>query len=146
MSTTLSSKATGTIRETLDSWHRAVLAGDVPAITSHYSDDVLAFDAIAQLQFKGLPAYRDHWTACMSMCSGMIFEIHDLKITSAEDIGFATYLCLCGGTDESGEQKTSWMRVTACFQKIAGEWKIVHEHYSAPFDPMSGEALLALQP
>jgi ketosteroid isomerase-like protein len=38
------------------------------------------------------------------------------------------------------------MRATICFRKINGEWKVVHEHYSAPFDMESGKALFDLEP
>jgi ketosteroid isomerase-like protein len=27
------------------------------------------------------------------------------------------------------------MRATACFRKIGGRWRVVHEHVSLPFDP-----------
>jgi ketosteroid isomerase-like protein len=38
------------------------------------------------------------------------------------------------------------MRVTACYRREAGQWRIVHEHWSAPFDMMSGTALFNLEP
>lgn len=37
---------------------------------SHYAPDVLAFDAILRLRFKGAEAYRDHWQASLAMCPG----------------------------------------------------------------------------
>jgi uncharacterized glyoxalase superfamily protein PhnB len=36
----------------------------------------------------------------------------------------------------------TWMRVTACFKRIEGRWRIVHEHVSVPFNPMTGEAVM----
>jgi ketosteroid isomerase-like protein len=113
---------------------------------SHYAPDIVAFDAIAQLQFKGVEAYRKHWEACLSMCPGpMIFEIHELTITAADDVAFGHYLTRCGAI-ENGEEKASWMRVTVGYRKTNGEWMIVHEHFSAPFDPHSSKALLELEP
>jgi hypothetical protein len=32
------------------------------------------------------------------------------------------------------------------FGKTNGKWMIVHEHFSAPFDPESGKSLLNLEP
>ncbi|MOA70344.1 hypothetical protein D3C78_1991570 [compost metagenome] len=52
----------------------------------------------------------------------------------------------CGGADEQGQVKGSWMRATAGYQRIGGQWRIVHEHWSAPFDMASGAALSELQP
>jgi ketosteroid isomerase-like protein len=36
--------------------------------------------------------------------------------------------------------------VTFGCRKTNGKWKIAHEHFSAPFDPVSGKALFDLQP
>jgi ketosteroid isomerase-like protein len=38
------------------------------------------------------------------------------------------------------------MRVTVCLRKSGGRWAVAHEHFSAPFDPESGMALLDLAP
>lgn len=51
------------IREQMDSWLKAVLAMDIDDIVSHYSPDILAFDAVSQLQCKGIDAYKKHWQA-----------------------------------------------------------------------------------
>lgn len=135
------------VRDLLDSWHKAVVAGDLDAIMSHYAPDIRSFDAIAQLQFQGEEAYRKHWETCLSMCPGaMTFEIHDLSITAGDDLAFCHYLCRCGGPDENGEVKTSWMRATVCCRNINGRWLVVHEHFSSPFDPVSGKALFEVQP
>lgn len=36
--------------------------------------------------------------------------------------------------------------MTVCYRKIDGDWKVVHEHFSTPFDTQSGKALFELQP
>jgi ketosteroid isomerase-like protein len=61
-------------------------------------------------------------------------------------VAFCHYLFRCGGTGPDGEEHVGWMRVTVCFRKANGTWVIVHEHFSAPFDPQSGKALLDLEP
>jgi len=135
------------VRALIDKWLSAVRANDLDGIASHYAPDILAFDAIAQLQFKGVDAYKKHWQACLAVCPGaMTFEIHDLSITAGDDVAFSHCLCWCGGTDENGEEKASWMRMTAGYRKANGKWKVVHEHFSAPFDMESGKALFDLQP
>ena len=136
------------IQSLMDSWLRAVKAMDVEQIMSHYAHDLLAFDAVSQLQFKGAEAYGKHWRTCMALCPGpTIFEVHDSEITAGDDVAFAHYLIRCGGIDdETSEERASWMRGTVCFRKISGEWKIVHEHFSVPFEMESNKALLDLQP
>ena len=135
------------IRDLLKSWRDAAEAKDVERIVSHYAPEILAFDAIAQLQFKGRDAYKQHWQACMSMCPGpMIFEIHDLDIATQGDLAFGHYLSRCGTTGPDGEEKAGWMRATVGCRKVNGKWLIVHEHFSAPFDLESGKALFDLKP
>jgi uncharacterized protein (TIGR02246 family) len=135
------------VRNLIEGWRKAAVAKDVDAILLHYAPDIVAFDAIAQLRFRGRDAYRKHWEACLSMCPGqMIFEVHDLNIAAGGDLAFCHYLSLCGGTGENGEAKTGWMRATAGCRKIDGKWMIVHEHFSAPFEIESGKALFDLQP
>jgi uncharacterized protein (TIGR02246 family) len=135
------------VRDLINSWVKAVHAGDIDRIMSHYAPDILAFDAISQLQFKGADAYTKHWKACLAMCKGpMTFEVHDLNITAGDDLAFCHYLGRCGGTGEDGEEKVGWMRVTVCCRTEKGKWMVVHEHFSAPFDFESGKALTDLQP
>jgi ketosteroid isomerase-like protein len=135
------------LRELLQEWAQAAGRGDIDAIMAHYAPDIRSFDAIAQLQFKGADAYRKHWQACMEMCSGpMIFEIHDLSVTNGDDIAFGHYLLRCRQIAEDGKEQAGWMRGTSCWRKRGGRWAIVHEHFSAPFDPASGKTLLDLKP
>jgi len=135
------------IRRLLEQWAKAVRAKDLDGIVAHYAPDILAFDGIGPLQFKGRDAYGRHWEACLEMCSGpMIFEIHELDIEARNDLAFGHYLGRCGGTGADGKEQAGWFRVTVCCRKTNGRWKVAHEHFSAPFDPESGKALLGLEP
>ncbi|MGE7956389.1 YybH family protein [Pseudomonas sp. NPDC089530] len=135
------------IRSLIDAWRQAVMVKDIDRIVSYYADDITSFDAVAALQFKGKEAYRAHWKACMEVCPGPgIFDFEQLRVVAAGDIAFAHWLAHCGGTDDKGETKACWMRVSAGYQRLGGQWKVVHEHWSAPFDMQSGTALFDLQP
>ncbi|UTN77365.1 hypothetical protein NMC42_08010 [Pseudomonas aeruginosa] len=46
------------IRQLIEDWRAAVRASDVPRIVSYYAEDIVAFDAILQLQFKGATPTR----------------------------------------------------------------------------------------
>ena len=135
------------IRRLIDDWAEAVRASDLDRIMAAYAPDILSFDAIAQLQFKGAEAYRKHWKACIAMCTGpMIFEVHDLAIEAGDDVAFGHYLVRCGGTGPDGKEQTGWMRGTVCCRRRSGRWLVAHEHFSVPFDMASGKALLGLEP
>lgn len=134
------------VRNVINSWQKAVSTCNLDNIMVFYAPDILSFDAISQLQFRGIAAYREHWQACMEMCKNdLVFAIHELHVTAADDVAFGHYLTRCGSASQ-GEEKASWMRGTMCLRRIKGSWKIVHEHFSSPFDPASGKALFDLKP
>lgn len=135
------------IRAVTDAWAQAMRDTDLSGIIKHYTPDVVAFDAVNQLQFVGIDAYGKHWDYCLKACPGpMTFEIKDMVTHAEKDVAFSFFLCRCGGSDEKGEEKSSWMRVTRGLRKINGVWLAVHEHFSCPFDMESGMALFDLQP
>ena len=47
---------------------------------------------------------------------------------------------------KNGNEVGFWVRWTACFRKIDGNWLIVHDHVSVPTDFATGKALLDLEP
>ena len=144
---TVQTTAEDEIRASVGSWVKAVVARDIEAIMSHYAPDVVSFDAILALQFKGRDAYRRHWEACLDMCAGeMAFDVHELAVATDRDVAFCHYLLTCGAINEQGEKQVGWMRATVCYRAIGDRWLIVHEHFSAPFDMESGKALLELKP
>jgi PhnB protein len=135
------------VRATIDNWMRAIEARDLEAILSNYASNVVAFDAIQQLQFKGADAYGKHWKACFDMCPGdMIFRAGELDIQAENDLAVVHGLIRCGMKDDGGDEKTSWMRMTSSYRREGDKWKIVHEHFSAPFDMRTTKALFDLEP
>lgn len=136
------------VRTLIDDWVTAFCAKDIDGIMSCYAPDVLAFDAIMELQFKGAEAYRRQFETGFTYMPGpILFEVHGLNVTARDDVAFGHYLarCGCGGTDANGEEKAGWLRVTVGCRRTDGRWRIVHEHCSSPFDPQSGR-VLNLQP
>ena len=135
------------IQALINTYREAVMTKNVDKVIALYADDIVSFDAIKALQFKGKAAYRAHWEACMEMCSGPhVFEFHEIAIETADNLAFAHWVTHCGGTNDKGETQSCWMRATACYRPVNGTWKIAHEHWSAPFDPMSGSTLFDVQP
>lgn len=145
--TTTAADSEAQIRRRLDDWVAAVSAKDIEGIMSVYAPDVVAFDAIAQLQFKGADDFRAHWQECLSFTEGpMRFELHELTVAADGDVAFCHHLICCGGTTKDGEEQVGWTRGTVGWRRIDGQWMIVHAHYSAPFDMASGKAMFDLEP
>ena len=133
------------IRQLIEHWIQAVRERDVERIVAPYADDIVAFDAIKALQFKGKAAYRDHWELCMGFCTGpMVFEVAQLTVHADAELALAHWLNRCGPADD--ESQCGFMRVSVGYRRVGGQWKVIHEHWSAPFDMESGTALFNLQP
>lgn len=135
------------IRQLTEEFELAVRARDLDRIMLQYAPDVVAFDAVGELQFKGTEAYRAHWLRCFDFCQGdSFFETHDIQITASGDLAFSHALNHCGGANDKGEMQTGWMRGTRCWRRQDGDWKVVHEHFSMPFDMVSGQVCFGLEP
>ena len=74
------------------------------------------------------------------------YEIRDLTLAVGDDVAFGYSLNRISGTSKEGKRNDVWVRFTACFRKIDGNWLIVHDHVSVPMDPPSGKALRNLEP
>jgi len=135
------------IRALLDRWAQASRVKDLDGIMACYAPDIVAFDAISQLQFKGVDAYREHWQYCFGFMEGdMVFDIHDPAIYVDGDLAFCHYLAVCGGTAPDGTEQSGWVRGTICMRRIDGQWLTVHEHFSMPFDPETMKVADDLKP
>lgn len=134
------------VRELLDSYFEAVQASDIERIVPHYTPDIVAYDAISRLEFVGIEAYKAHWEACMGMCDNFIFEPRPPVVAASGDVAFAHTLIRCGGAGADGTVQTGWMRATFGARRTENGWRIVHEHHSAPFEPMTGKMLTDLEP
>ncbi|NJO56591.1 MAG: SnoaL-like domain-containing protein [Rhodospirillales bacterium] len=75
------------------------------------------------------------------------FEAADDDLVVDGGIAMMTSLQRMRGTKTHGEKVDFWFRVTTCFQKRDGTWKITHDHSSTPFH-MDGSyrAAVDLQP
>lgn len=135
------------IQEILDNCIRSLHDRDIEGIMSLYAQEVVSFDIVPPLQYRGADAFRDVWKKTFSLFQGPIgYEIHDLSITVGDDMAFTHSLNRVSGTMNSGQQTDFWLRWTACFRKINGKWLIVHHQNSVPVDLEHGKAVLSLKP
>lgn len=135
------------IRALIEERVRAVHAKDLDAVVSHHAADVLSFDVLGPLRYRGSAAIRERAAEWFSAYDGPIgYEVRDLSVTAGADAAFCHYLYRVSGTMTDGTAVEMWVRATVCLRKVEGRWTIAHEHQSVPFDPKSGRALLDLEP
>lgn len=141
---------TGTAKEIkalINEWEEGIRKSNIEAITNSYADDILAYDAVMQLQFDGKKSYTDHWITCLSYAPhGMIYESQEPVLHIDDNLAFSYCLTRCGCYDGEGNSQSSWTRVTRGYQKRNGQWQVIHEHFSFVIDMEKGNALFDIQP
>lgn len=135
------------VRTRLNAWLDASRAMDLAAIRACYAPDVVSYDCHSAFQYRGLDAYSKHLEMCFSHMAGpTTLEIHELSVVADEHVAFCHLTMRCGCISKAGSEHWSWLRSTVCMRKIDGQWLITHDHCSAPFEPMSGQAMLDAGP
>jgi|SRR5215204_285176 len=139
--------AGGAIRRIIEGRVRAVREQDIDALMAHHAPEVLTFDVLDPLRNAGSGEVRRRAEGWLSSYEGAPgYEVRDLSVTTGEAVAFCHYLYRVSGTLKSGGAVDMWVRATVCFSKVGGEWEIVHEHQSVPFDAQTGKASLDLKP
>ncbi|HUF04773.1 MAG TPA: nuclear transport factor 2 family protein [Aridibacter sp.] len=137
----------GSVRELIDDWAVAVRSKDVERVMAHYTSDVVAFDVVNPLEYKGTDLVRERLTGWLSSFQGpMGFEINNLEVEAGDYLAFCYSLNRVIGTKRDGVKINMCWRATLCCRKIDGRWKIKHSHASVPFDLETGLASLDLEP
>jgi uncharacterized protein (TIGR02246 family) len=135
------------IRQRIDKVVEAVRAMDLEAVKSIYAPDIVSFDIVPPLQHVGAEEKWKNWVDVFTAYQHPLgYEIRELTITLGDDVAFGHSLNRISGTLKNGSRSDFWVRWTACFRKIDGNWLIAHDHVSVPLDVGSGRALLNLEP
>jgi uncharacterized protein (TIGR02246 family) len=135
------------IRKLVEEGVRALRDRDIDRLVSSYAPDVMLFDVVNPLRRSGADAVRKRLQEWLSTFEGPIgYEVRDLSITTADDVGFSHNLNHVSATTKDGKTLDMWWRATVGYRKLNGKWLITHEHASVPFDVDSGKASLDLEP
>jgi len=135
------------VRKRIDEWANAFRDKDINRVMSVFAPDVVAFDIVPPLAYSGRDDYRKQWEKLFASYQGPIeYEIRDLRINADHDLAFSYSINLIKGTLKNGQKTEVWLRMTACWKRIDGQWMLEHEHVSVPVDIEHGKALLDLKP
>lgn len=123
------------IRSILDDGAKALYTKDADAMVAHYADDIVVANLAPPLRNKAsegrnkgvLEQWFDTWSGPINL------ELRDVHIEISGNLAFAYGVSRMSGTKRNGERPDIWTRVTHCFRKERGEWKIAHLHDSVPF-------------
>jgi ketosteroid isomerase-like protein len=135
------------IRRQIDTLVKALHAMDLEGVMALYAPDIVSFDLGPPLRSVGAAAKRNNWVEAFAAFQPPLgYEMRDLTITVGDDVAFGYSLNRISGTLQNGQRTTLWLRWTACFRKIDGNWLIAHDQVSVPADFASGQAMLDLEP
>src|SRR5262249_51158880 len=126
---------------------KAFRARDINGIMAIYADNVVAFDYIPPLQYKGKDAYRKDYEDFLAAFDGPLeVEFKEVTVVAGGKVGFVRGVERISGKMKNGQRVDFWGRCTSGFQKINGRWLDVHDHCSLPADLDTGKAVLDLKP
>lgn len=134
------------IRQLINDQQRAICAKDLDQIMSHYATNIVIFDVKPPFQTKGKDAVYQLWKEslpCFPNAFGM--ETKDLTIATDGNLATAHWLFRFTGEPDHPAMQM-WMRATAVCHNNQGEWQILHEHISVPFNPENAQAVFTLNP
>jgi ketosteroid isomerase-like protein len=135
------------IRALMEARAEAVHAKDVGRLVAHHAADVVAYDLLQPLHYTGIDAVRRRAQQWFDGYDGpMAYEIRDLVIVPGHGVAFCYGLHHLAGRLKTGQQVDMWWRATQGFRLIDGQWRIVHEHSSLPFDMATGRVSFDLRP
>jgi ketosteroid isomerase-like protein len=125
------------IRALIDAFVAAIRARDIGGVMQVFAPEIVSFDLGPPLQHGG-EDFERRWQALFDTHSGPVdYEVSALSLTIGGDIAFSHSL------NRNGQR---WVRWTACYRRIDGWWRIIHEHVSVPADVREGTAVLDLKP
>jgi ketosteroid isomerase-like protein len=134
------------IRQRVEDVVKALRAKDIDGVMSIYAPNIVSFDITPPLRYVGADIKRRAWQEAFAAYTSFGYEVHDLHVTTNGELAFVHSLNHVNGTLASGRITDLWLRWTACFRRIDGDWLVVHDHVSVPVDPEHGQASLHLTP
>ncbi len=125
----------------------AIRAKNIEKLMPGYAPDVVQFDVVDPLQYKGSDGIKKRMNDWFSSFKSPIgYDVRELEITASENIAFCHSLNGVNAIKTDGGKLEMWWRTTMCFRKIGSKWLITHVHSSVPFDPVTGKASTELKP
>ncbi len=117
---------------------------DIDAVMACYMDDKEAvfYEDTIPFQFTGTGSLRKvNQDAFQSVSQFHAGVEGGISVVVSGDLAAAHYTIPNTWTDKSGTHSQR-SRYTQVLRKIGGKWLIWHEHFSVPYDPATGKAVL----
>ncbi|PKV94115.1 NAD(P)H-dependent FMN reductase [Amycolatopsis echigonensis] len=135
------------IRGRIDKIIESLRAKDLEGLKRVYAPDVVSFDVEPPLQHVGMDAKLKNWEKVFTLFEKVDYEVRDLTVTVGADLAVGHGFGRVSGLLRDGtEANGMWVRATFVFRKTGGDWVIVHDQASVPFDIATGKGVVDLEP
>lgn len=133
-----------TIRAAIVEWGDAFCNKRLDRLMALYAPDAVIFDAIPPFT-SGIDAMRTKVADCFPCFPDRFaFETRDLTVSVGSEMAVAHFIWHFIGLPPGHPAGRHWLRSSVIWRKQAdGQWLVVHDHCSAPFDPYSEKAVLS---
>lgn len=120
---------------------------DLAAAMAYYVNDESAvfFEDAVPFQMAGTSALRKLLQEFIKSASQIHMGMKDIAVVVGGDLAAAHYILSVTWTDKNGTHSENG-RYTQVLKKVDGKWLIWHEHFSVPYDPATGKAVLDAKP
>lgn len=129
--------ASDPVRDFFAACAAAVRMKDVQRLVALYAEGVVVFDAWASWRHAGRAAWQDvasEWFGSLGT-ETVVVEFDDLRSCVGGDLAHGSAFVTYAAISADGERLRSLdQRITVAAERRNGEWKVVHEHTSAPAD------------
>jgi len=127
------SNDTAEVREVIDAQAAALSAKKAQEVIGHGTRNTVVFSLAPPLVAPagGGTAGLEAWFATWKGPIG--YDRSRLAITAEADLAIAYGLARMTGEKIDGARVDLWFRETLALRKVAGAWKIFHQHSSVPF-------------
>lgn len=135
------------IKRQVDGIAEGIRTKDLESLRRIYAADVVSFDVEPPLQHVGIDAKLKNWAKVFTVFRDVDYDVRDLTLAVGDDVAFGHCFGRLHGTLMDGKSTDGmWVRATFCFRKLHGDWQIVHDQASVPFDILTGRGVADLEP
>lgn len=121
--------------------HNIIDATSADQVMKYYDkNNIDLYDFHAPLQYQGATAVHDDLVNAFKDAPNLKGKFVELVVVTDGKMGMARSIQHFTWTGKDGKPAEGTFRVTDVFQKVGGEWKVIHSHVSVPIDPATGKA------
>lgn len=139
------SAAEAPVETALARYAQAVRDKDVAAFAALYAEDVQVFDMWGAWSLSGIEAWRgmaERWFGSLGD-EQVVVTWRDVQASVADALAVGHATLTYTAVSAAGQTLRALdNRITLALRRQAGEWKIFHEHTSAPIEHATLQAIL----